>query len=72
MVLLKNDGTLPLRRDARLAVLGPHSNSTRALLSNYHGENSVVDEQSPLQVIIRLRLGCKDNCPGLALLIGGA
>lgn len=36
-VLLKNDGhTLPLTRNARIAVLGPHAQSTIALLGNYH------------------------------------
>ncbi|MGD0049659.1 MAG: glycoside hydrolase family 3 C-terminal domain-containing protein [Bryobacteraceae bacterium] len=38
MVLLKNDGTLPLKRGAiRIAVLGPLADQTRYLLGNYNG-----------------------------------
>ena len=40
IVLLKNDGTLPLRREAlrRVAVIGPNANSIPALLGNYNGD----------------------------------
>ena len=60
-VLLKNEGSsedrgpdarrglLPLKKSAKLAFIGPHANSTQALLSNYHGSNSLVDSHSPLQ-----------------------
>jgi beta-glucosidase len=38
MVLLKNDGTLPLRADVRsIAVVGPLADQTRYLLGNYNG-----------------------------------
>ncbi len=38
MVLLKNDGTLPLRKGAlRIAVVGPLADQTRYLLGNYTG-----------------------------------
>ena len=38
MVLLKNDGILPLRKDAtRIAVIGPLADQTRYLLGNYTG-----------------------------------
>jgi beta-glucosidase len=38
MVLLKNDGTLPLRTSGiKLAVIGPLANQTRVLLGNYNG-----------------------------------
>ncbi len=39
MVLLKNDGILPLDPDAppRIAVVGPNADSRAALLGNYHG-----------------------------------
>ncbi len=41
MVLLKNDGTLPLQGDpARIAVVGPLADSARVLLGNYNGEPS--------------------------------
>src|SRR5690349_14087899 len=38
MVLLKNDGTLPLKKGARkIAVIGPLAAQTRYLLGNYNG-----------------------------------
>lgn len=42
MVLLKNDGILPLRREryARIAVIGPNADSRNALIGNYHGTAS--------------------------------
>lgn len=41
MVLLKNDGVLPLRSKAtRLAVVGPNADSNLALLGNYNGTPS--------------------------------
>jgi beta-glucosidase len=40
MVLLKNDGVLPLKRAAirRIAVVGPLADQTEVLLGNYHGQ----------------------------------
>lgn len=38
MVLLKNDGTLPLKKGSRIAVIGPHGNATLALVGNYLGQ----------------------------------
>jgi len=48
IVLLKNDGTLPLRREAlhRVAVIGPNANSVTVLLGNYNGTPS--DPVTPL------------------------
>ncbi len=41
IVLLKNDGLLPLRKDIRsLAVIGPNAYSSYVLLGNYHGTPS--------------------------------
>ncbi len=42
VVLLKNDGTLPLKREniKTLGVIGPNADSRRALLGNYHGSAS--------------------------------
>ncbi|MEW9571806.1 glycoside hydrolase family 3 C-terminal domain-containing protein [Rhodanobacter sp. Si-c] len=38
MVLLKNDGVLPLSRDLRrIAVIGPTADSVQALVGDYHG-----------------------------------
>jgi beta-glucosidase-like glycosyl hydrolase len=49
LVLLKNEGgVLPLKKGAKLAFIGPHANSTQALLSNYHGDNRLVNAHSPL------------------------
>ena len=41
MVLLKNNGILPLRRDLRVAVIGPNADSRDVLLGNYNGTPSV-------------------------------
>jgi beta-glucosidase len=38
MVLLKNDGVLPLRGAKRIAIVGPLADQTAVLLGNYHGE----------------------------------
>ncbi|HMA51122.1 MAG TPA: glycoside hydrolase family 3 N-terminal domain-containing protein, partial [Magnetospirillaceae bacterium] len=35
LVLLKNDGVLPLKPDAKILVIGPHGDSTRMLRGNY-------------------------------------
>lgn len=41
LVLLKNDGILPLRRDLkRIAVIGPTADNVNALLGNYNGTPS--------------------------------
>ena len=62
IVLLKNDAAttqpaaapaplLPLvngGKGLKVAFIGPHANSTQALLSNYHGTNTLVDSHSPL------------------------
>jgi beta-glucosidase len=37
MVLLKNDGTLPLKSAARIAIVGPLADQTAVLLGNYTG-----------------------------------
>jgi beta-glucosidase-like glycosyl hydrolase len=53
MVLLRNDGptpVLPVSATAKLAFIGPHANATEAMLSNYHGDNSLVYSHSPLMV----------------------
>jgi len=41
-VLLKNDGLLPLKKEAikTLGVIGPNANSRAALVGNYHGTSS--------------------------------
>jgi beta-glucosidase len=38
MVLLKNDGVLPLKHPKRIAIVGPLADQTPVLLGNYHGE----------------------------------
>jgi beta-glucosidase len=40
MVLLKNDGTLPLRASLKVAVIGPLADATRVLRGNYSSPNS--------------------------------
>ena len=42
IVLLKNDGILPLKKDElkTIGVIGPNANSREALIGNYHGTSS--------------------------------
>jgi len=40
LVLLKNDGVLPLQNARRIAVIGPHANATRVLRGNYSSQLS--------------------------------
>ena len=40
-MLLKNDGVLPLKAGARVAVVGPLADSTRVLRGNYSSERTV-------------------------------
>ena len=42
VVLLKNDGILPLAKDSvkKIGVIGPNANSRAALVGNYHGTSS--------------------------------
>jgi len=51
MVLLKNDGILPLRADARIAVIGPLGDATRVLRGNYSSTQSA----PPISVVDGLR-----------------
>ena len=55
MVLLKNDGVLPLKNPRRIAVVGPLAAQTEVLLGNYHG--------TPTQVVSVLE-GMKAAFPG--------
>jgi len=53
IVLLQNSrALLPLQAGARIAFIGPHANSTQSLLSNYHGDNQLVDSHSPLMAAL--------------------
>lgn len=40
VVLLKNDGILPLQTGKTIGVIGPNANSREALIGNYHGTSS--------------------------------
>ncbi|MDR1506493.1 MAG: glycoside hydrolase family 3 C-terminal domain-containing protein [Treponema sp.] len=67
IVLLKNDGILPLRKEKlrRLAVIGPNANSRLALIGNYHGTASryiTVLEGIQLVVDNSLRIFYSDGC----------
>ncbi|WP_049782471.1 glycoside hydrolase family 3 protein [Pseudoxanthomonas suwonensis] len=57
LVLLKNDGVLPLSKDIRrLAVVGPTADDTMALLGNYYG--------TPADPVTILR-GIREAAPGV-------
>ncbi|MDH5834332.1 glycoside hydrolase family 3 C-terminal domain-containing protein [Luteimonas kalidii] len=51
LVLLKNDGVLPLRADARIGVIGPLGDATRVLRGNYSSPQSA----PPVSVLEGLR-----------------
>ena len=51
LVLLKNDGVLPLRAGARIAVIGPLGDATRVLRGNYSSPQSA----QPVSVLEGLR-----------------
>jgi beta-glucosidase len=51
LVLLKNDGVLPLRPGARIAVIGPLGDATRVLRGNYSSPQSA----APVSVVDGLR-----------------
>ncbi|SEF77062.1 beta-glucosidase [Bryocella elongata] len=52
IVLLHNQGVLPLRPHTRLAVVGPNADSLQVLEANYHG--TAVDPVTPLAGLRRL------------------
>jgi beta-glucosidase len=52
IVLLKNNGVLPLKRDTRIAVVGPNADSLAVLRANYHG--TAVAPVTPLAGLRRL------------------
>ncbi|WP_202842275.1 glycoside hydrolase family 3 C-terminal domain-containing protein [Luteimonas saliphila] len=56
LVLLKNDGLLPLRADARVAVIGPLGDATRVLRGNYSSPQSA----PPISVFEGLRRALPD------------
>ncbi|SFK24480.1 glycoside hydrolase family 3 protein [Caulobacter sp. UNC279MFTsu5.1] len=51
LVLLKNDGLLPLKADTRIAVIGPLGDATRVLRGNYSSAQSA----PPISVLAGLR-----------------
>jgi beta-glucosidase len=51
LVLLKNDGVLPLKGVKRIALVGPHADSTRVLRGNYSSAQS----SPPISILAGLR-----------------
>ena len=47
IVLLKNDGVLPLKSTAKIAVVGPNADTLEILQANYHG--AAIDPVTPLK-----------------------
>ncbi len=61
IVLLKNNGILPLTTGKKIAVIGPNSDSLQSLLANYHGRPT--DYYTPLRGIqqyseVTYSMGC--------------
>ncbi|WP_288129913.1 glycoside hydrolase family 3 C-terminal domain-containing protein [Microbulbifer sp.] len=67
MVLLKNDGVLPLAEGTKVAVIGPNATNFSVLVGNYHG--SPINAVTPLAGI-RSRAGAGNvvHAPGSALI----
>jgi len=61
IVLLKNEGTLPLKRGMKLALIGPHVDGQEVFLSNYFGKRCPDGKfdciKSPLQAITSANAG---------------
>eukprot|EP00039_Didymoeca_costata_P030776 m.31297 g.31297 ORF g.31297 m.31297 type:complete len:545 (+) comp8300_c0_seq2:1056-2690(+) len=54
ITLLKNDkDTLPLKAGTKVAVIGPHFNSSTVMLGNYYGDNDLVFNHTPLLALKR-------------------
>ncbi len=51
IVLLKNNNGLLPFKGSSLAVIGPHATATQDMLSNYHGDNTLVNSHSPLDAL---------------------
>ena len=79
MVLLKNNGILPLSKDSikTIGVIGPNANSRRALIGNYYGTSSVyttilegIQKKAGDEIRVLYSEGCaleRDKVEGLAL-----
>ncbi len=79
VVLLKNDGILPLKKEQlrAIGVVGPNANSRAALIGNYHGTSSryitvlegIQDEAEAAGIRVYYSEGChlyRDKVEGLA------
>ncbi len=69
LVLLKNDGVLPLKNVKKLALIGPNANNPTILIGNYNGDP--INPTTPLKAL-KARLGDKNvfYTPGCAIVPG--
>ena len=69
LVLLKNDGILPLKNIKKLALIGPNANNPTILIGNYNGDP--INPTTPLKAL-KARLGDKNvfYTPGCAIVPG--
>jgi beta-glucosidase len=69
LVLLKNNGILPLRNVKRVALIGPNANNSDILISNYNGDP--VNPITPLTAL-RKKLGASNvlYAPGCPIFAG--
>ena len=63
MVLLKNNGILPLDKSKRIAVIGPNADSIKTLLANYNGVPSMYSTllrgiQNQAEARVTYAMGC--------------
>jgi beta-glucosidase len=69
LVLLKNDGILPLKNVKKIALIGPNANNFAILIGNYNGEP--IQPVTPLKAL-RDKLGAQNvlYTPGCAIVPG--
>ena len=69
LVMLKNDGILPLKGVKKVALIGPNANNAAILIGNYNGDP--INPVTPLKAL-RDRLGAKNvyYTPGCAIVPG--
>ena len=66
IVLLQNDGALPLDTSKKVALIGPNANATGTMQANYHGNApyliSPLEGLQNMNVSVTYKQGCDVKC----------